>query len=74
MDTSTINIIESGLARCVTEARGSHGLEGYGLDQSYRFERCEDKKGRFLITTRLAVRASSSVISSRSWWEAEVMS
>jgi hypothetical protein len=47
MDTSTINIIESGLARCVTEARGSHGLEGYGLDQSYRFERCEDKKGRY---------------------------
>jgi hypothetical protein len=28
-------IIESGHARCVTEPRGRHGLEGYGLGQSY---------------------------------------
>jgi len=40
-------IIESGLARCVTEPRGSHRLEGYGLGQSYRFDRCEDGKGRY---------------------------
>ena len=37
-------IIESGHARCVTEPRGRHGLEGYGLGQSYRFERCQDEK------------------------------
>jgi hypothetical protein len=40
-------IIESGHARCVTEPRGRHGLEGYGLGQTYRFERCEDEKGRY---------------------------
>ena len=39
--------IETGLARCVAEPRGSHGLEGYGLGQSYRFERCQDGKGRY---------------------------
>jgi len=36
------SIIETGLARCVTEPRGQHGLEGYGLGQTYRFERCQD--------------------------------
>jgi hypothetical protein len=45
--TNSIKIIETGLARCATEPRGSHGLEGYGLGQSYRFERCEDGKGRY---------------------------
>jgi hypothetical protein len=45
--TDPITIIESGLARCVAEPRGSHGLEGYGLDQSYRFERCQGGKGRY---------------------------
>ena len=45
--TNSIMIIESGLALCVTEPRGRHGLEGYGLGQSYRFERCEDGKGRY---------------------------
>jgi hypothetical protein len=45
--TNPITIIEASLARCVTEPRGSHGLEGYGLGQSYRFERCEDGKGRY---------------------------
>ena len=47
MKTPTLKIIECGFARCVTEPRGSHGLEGYGLGQSYRFERCEDGKGRY---------------------------
>ena len=45
--TNSITIIETGLARCVAEPRGSHGLEGYGLGQSYRFERCQDGKGRY---------------------------
>jgi hypothetical protein len=45
--TNSITIIETGLARCVAEPRGSHGLEGYGLDQSYRFERCQDAKRRY---------------------------
>jgi len=45
--TDTITIIESGIARCVTEPRGHHGLEGYGLGQTYRFERCQDEKGRY---------------------------
>jgi len=40
-------IIEAGLARCIAEPRGSHGLEGYGFGQSYRFERCQDGKGRY---------------------------
>jgi hypothetical protein len=42
-----ITIIETGLARCVAEPRGQHGLEGYGLGQSYRFERCEGAKSRY---------------------------
>jgi hypothetical protein len=45
--TNSIKIIETGLARCVTEPCGAKGLEGYGLGQSYRFERCEDGKGRY---------------------------
>jgi hypothetical protein len=47
MNTPALNIIETGLASCVTEPRGANGLEGYGLGQSYRFERCEDRKGRY---------------------------
>jgi len=47
MSTTTFNIIECDFARCIAEPRGSHGLEGYGLWQSYRFERCEDSKGRY---------------------------
>ena len=43
----SITIIENGLARCVTEPRGANGLEGYDLGQSYRFERCEEEKGRY---------------------------
>jgi hypothetical protein len=42
-------IIEAGLARCITEPRGNHGLEGYILGQSYRFERCEDRKRAYLV-------------------------
>jgi hypothetical protein len=45
--TNSITIIEAGLARCVTEPRGRHGLEGYVLGQSYRFERCEERKRRY---------------------------
>ena len=44
---TTNTILEAGLARCVTEPRGKHGLEGYDLGQSYRFERCESEKGRY---------------------------
>jgi hypothetical protein len=39
-----VTIIESGLARCVTEPRG---LEGYVLGQFYQFERCEGERGRY---------------------------
>jgi hypothetical protein len=46
--SNSINVIKSGLARCITEPRGRHGLEGYGLGQTYRFERCEDEKGALL--------------------------
>ena len=45
--TDSIKIIETGLAGCVAEPRGSHGLEGYGLGQSYKFERCEGGKKRY---------------------------
>jgi hypothetical protein len=41
-----VTIIESGLASCVTEPGGSQGLEGYGLVESYSFERCEGEKER----------------------------
>jgi hypothetical protein len=43
----TNTIIEAGVARCVAEPRGANGFEGYGLGQSYRFERCEDGEGRY---------------------------
>jgi hypothetical protein len=45
--TNSIAIVETGLACCVAEPRGSHGLEGYGLGQSYKFERCEGAKRRY---------------------------
>ena len=38
---------KNGLARCITEPCGSHGLVGYDLGQSHRFERCQDRYGRF---------------------------
>jgi hypothetical protein len=47
MNTPTLNIIESSLACCVAEPRGQHALEGYGLGQLYKFERCHDGKGRY---------------------------
>lgn len=47
MNTPTLNIIETGLARCVTEPRGANGMEGYSLGQSYGFERCKGKRGRY---------------------------
>ena len=47
INTQTPNIIETGLARCVGEPRDRHGLEGKIIDQSYRFERCEDGRGRY---------------------------
>jgi hypothetical protein len=37
IQSGSIKIIEAGLAHCVKEPWGSHGLEGYGLGQSYRF-------------------------------------
>lgn len=45
MSRNLITVIESGLAYCRLESRGPSGLEGYSLDQVYRFERCEDGKG-----------------------------
>jgi hypothetical protein len=45
--TDSIKIIETGLARCVSEPRGANGLEGYGLGQLYRFERCEGMRRRY---------------------------
>jgi hypothetical protein len=47
MSQNPITVIESGLARCRLEPRGASGLEGYSLDHVYRFERCEDGKGRY---------------------------
>jgi hypothetical protein len=46
MSNSTA-IIEPSIARCVAEPRGANGLEGYGLGQSYMFERCQDAKMRY---------------------------
>jgi hypothetical protein len=42
MSQNLITVIESGLARCRLEPRGASDL-----DQVYRFERCEDGKGRY---------------------------
>lgn len=42
-----VTILESGLASCVTEPRCRHNLEGYGMSEPYRFERCQDEKGRY---------------------------
>ena len=42
-----VTILESGLASCVTEPRCRHNLEGYGLSEPYRFDRCQDEKGRY---------------------------
>ena len=39
-------IIESGLARFVSESRGGRSLEGFGQGRSFRFERCESDKRR----------------------------
>jgi hypothetical protein len=47
MSRKLITVIESGLASCQAEPRGASGLEGYSLDHVYRFERCEDGKGRY---------------------------
>jgi hypothetical protein len=47
MSQNLIKVIESGLARCRLEPRGASGLEGYSFDQVYRFERCDDGKGRY---------------------------
>jgi hypothetical protein len=47
MSRNLITVIESKLARCRLEPRGASGLEGYSLDQVYRYERCEDGKGRY---------------------------
>jgi hypothetical protein len=47
MRRNLITIIESGLACYRLEPRGASGLEGYSLDQVYRFERCEDGKGSY---------------------------
>jgi len=75
MSRNLITVIESGLACYRLEPRGASGLEGYSLDQVYRFERCEDGKGRycrvypdgsFPATTKLAASASLPSISSRS--------
>jgi hypothetical protein len=41
-----ITLIEFGLACRRLEPLAPRGLEGYSLDQVYRFERCEDGKGR----------------------------
>jgi hypothetical protein len=46
MNIPTLNTIESGIARCGAEPRGSHSLEGHGLEQLCKFERCEDGKRR----------------------------
>jgi hypothetical protein len=46
VETVVGNKIHS-LARRLVEPRRASGLEGYVLDQIYRFERCEDGKGRY---------------------------
>jgi hypothetical protein len=47
MSQNSSTVIESGLARCVREPRGANGLEGYSLDQVYRFKRCQYEERRY---------------------------
>jgi len=44
---TAISIVTDTFARCVKEPRGQHGLEGYALGESYRFQRCENGQGRY---------------------------
>jgi hypothetical protein len=69
--SNSINVIKSGLARCITEPRGRHGLEGYGLGQTTgssaaRMGRGDIagciRAGAFQIITRRAARLSSQAI------------
>lgn len=39
--------ISEGRCRCIREPRGAHGMEGYDLGSSYRYEERKDAKGRY---------------------------
>jgi hypothetical protein len=47
MSQNSSTVIESGLARCQAEPRRANGLEGYSIDQVYRFERCQYEERRY---------------------------
>lgn len=40
-------VVGRGLARCVAEPQGDNGLEGYNIGDTYKFEECLGKKGRY---------------------------
>lgn len=42
-----IKILKIGTAKCIYEPRGDHGLEGYQLNQYYKYNLKEDKKGQY---------------------------
>lgn len=39
-------ILKTGLCECIYEPRGDHGLEGYQLNEFYRFEFKRNKEGQ----------------------------
>lgn len=45
-DCMTYNVLITGSATCTYEPRGDHGLEGYQLGKSYKFEFVEHSQSR----------------------------
>lgn len=46
MKNPEIGILKTGLCECIREPRGEHGLEGYQLEQFYRYEFKRNKEGQ----------------------------
>jgi len=45
-----MRIISEGKARCIKEPRGDYKLEGYNLNDDYKFQQCDkDKNGKAYI-------------------------
>lgn len=42
-----VKVIRTGTARCKFEPRGDNGLEGYVYNECYKFQLCEDAKGKY---------------------------
>ena len=43
-----MKVISDGKAICIEAPRTKHGLEGYNLEEEYKFKRCVDNKGEYI--------------------------